>query len=337
MIKIIVSGIPRGYHDPRPDGNWLKEKHRKQLLSLSKDIELVEIPAHQLGEADLSGMEIAVVEGGNRIHYKGELDWVDYERLFVPSLKWIQLGCTGINNQVTEQILDGSVALCNVPGLHTVALAESVMAAMLEHAKNFKVRRSDQEKRLWRELKNDELGGRTILLIGLGGIGKKLASFCRPFGMRIIGTKRRVEPVENVDLVFPREDLAKHLPEADYVVMACPLTPETDNMIGYEEFAAMKETAHFSNVGRGKTVNQEALVDALANNRIGGAFLDAHSPEPLPNDHPLWALPNAFIIPHDSHSSPYIGDRVTNVFCKNLERYLRGEPLFSACDPRQGY
>ncbi|MGI5838587.1 MAG: D-2-hydroxyacid dehydrogenase [bacterium] len=336
-LTIGVSGIPRGYHFPGPDGNWLRPEHREKILQAAPGSELREIPAGRVDAAAADGIEVLLAEGGNRIHYPGELDWEDYQRFFQPALRWVQLCSTGFSDNITPEITDGSVTLTNAPGLHTGPIAESVLAAMLAHAKNLDRRRLDQAAHAWRQVKNSELFRSTVLIIGLGRIGQETARLCRAFAMRVIGTKRHAAPVPNVDLVFPPEELAAHLPKADFIVMAVPLTPATENMIGPAEFAAMRETAYLINVGRGRAVDEAAMVEALQAGRIAGAYLDAFVTEPLPPDHVLWDLPNVRLVPHDSHSSPYIGDRMVDIFCANLRRYVWGEPLQNICDPRRGY
>ena len=334
-LKIAVSGIPRGYRYPRADGNWLGENHRKQILGVSPKIQLVEIPAHRVTEVE--GVEILLAEGGNRVHYPGELDRGDYEAFFTPSLTWVQICSTGFSDNITRDIIDGQVTLTNAPDLHTVPIAESVLAAMLDHAKNFQQRRIDQRARAWRRLDNDELNGTTVLIVGLGNIGKAVARFCKAFGMTVIGTKRRMEPVENVESVFAAGELIDHLPAADYVVIAAPHTPETEGMLDERAFAAMKPSAYLVNVGRGQIIDEPALIAALEERRIAGAYLDAFNQEPLADDHALWNMDNVLIVPHDSHSSPYIGDRMVDIFCANLRRYVAGQPLQSICNPGKGY
>jgi phosphoglycerate dehydrogenase-like enzyme len=334
-IKVAVSGIPRGYQFPRPDLNWLKQKHIEQIISTSPRIELVEVPPDQVPvEHDF---EVVLAEGGNRIHYHGELDWEDYLKFFNKNLKWVQLCSTGFSDNITPEILDGTVTLTNAPGLHTYPIAESVIAAMLDHAKNLKQRRLDQSNRLWTQLNCDELYGRTVLIIGLGNIGKRTAQLCKAFGMKVIGTKRQVEPVPMVDKVFPSQRLVNHLGDADYVVVAAPLTLKTKYMLKEQEFKAMKPSTYYINVGRGAVTWEPDLIKALEKNWISGAYLDAFEVEPLPKNHPLWSLENVFLIPHDSHSSPYIGDRIVDIFCDNLKRYLKGDPLRNICDPHKGY
>lgn len=334
-IRVAVSGIPRGFQYPKDDLNWLQEKHIEQIKAISPEIELVEIPPDKV--PDDPGFEVVLAEGGNRTHYHGELDWEDYQKFFTKSLKWVQLCSTGFSDNITPAVLDGSVTLTNAPGIHTMPIAESVVTAMLDHAKRLKQRRIDQKDRNWTQLKCDELYHRTVLIIGLGNIGQRTAKLCKAFDMRVIGTKRRVAPVDNVDLVFPVDELKDHLSEADYVVVAAPLTPETRYMLKEPEFRAMRPTAYFINIGRGAVAEEPALIKALEENWISGAYLDALEVEPLPVDHPFWSMENVLLVPHDSHSSPYIGDRIVDIFCMNLERYVQGKPLSNICDPRKGY
>jgi len=310
-------------------------EHKKKIKAISPDIELVEIPADEV--KDNPDYEVVLAEGGNRVHYHGELDWEDYQKFYTRNLQWVQLCSTGFSDNITPQVLDGSVTLTNAPGLHTNPIAESVLAAMLDHAKLLKQRRLDQVKHKWNQLKCDELYNRTALIIGLGNIGGKVAKLCKAFNMKVIGTKRKLELVENVDGVFPTSDLKKYLPEADYIVISAPLTPETENLISREELESMKNSAYLINIGRGKIVDEPSLIQALEKKWIAGAYLDCLVVEPLPVDHVFWDMDNVFVVPHDSHSSPYIGDRILDMFCDNLKRYVAGEKLENICDPKKGY
>jgi len=334
-MKVAVSGIPRGYQFPRADGNWLKPEHKEQILAIAERIELIETPAHDVVAVD--GVEVLLAEGGNRSHYPGELDWDDYRKFFTPSLRWVQLCSTGFSDNITRQVLNGTVSLTNAAGLHTIPVAESVLAAMLDHGKRLAQRRLDQKAHRWGRLDNDELSGRTVLLIGLGEIAKRVARLCKAFDMTVIGTRRTAGPVAQVDEVFPVAALIERLAEADYVVVAVPHTPETEGMLGAEAFRAMKPSAYFINVGRGQVVDEPVMIEALREGRLAGAYLDALAEEPLPEDHVLWDLENVFIVPHDSHSSPFIGDRMVDIFCDNLRRYAASTPLKNVCNPERGY
>ena len=338
MIRVAVSGIPRGYQFPRSDGNWLLDRHRERILAVSPEVELLELPETVVhGMEIVEGIDILFGEGGNTTHYAGELDRADYEKFFTPSLKWVQLCSTGFSDNITPEILGGRVTLTNSPGIHTVPISESVLAAMLEHAKMFRKRRIDQSQRVWRQLYCSDLEGATVLLIGLGNLGRRIAGLCASFDVRVIGTKRNPEHVDDVDKVFPMSELREHLPEADYVVVVAPLTPETEGLIGDAEFRAMKNTCYFINVGRGRIVDEAAMIDALKKRRISGAYLDCFAKEPLPVESPLWGMDDVFLVPHDSHSSPKIGDRLVDQFCENLRRYVSGQPLLNVCDPHRGY
>lgn len=334
-IRVAVSGIPRGFQFPRSDFNWLQENHIERIKAISPEIELVEIPPDQV--PDGADFEIVLAEGGNRTHYRGELDWEDYKKFFTPSLRWVQLCSTGFSDNITTEVVNGSVTLTNAPGIHTYPIAESVLTAMLNHAKHLKQRRVDQMNRCWNRVKCDELYQKTVLIIGLGDIGRRTAKLCKSFNMMVIGTKRYVTPVENVDHVFQVEELQEFLPLADYLVIAVPLTPETKYMMGEQEFKAMKKSAYYINISRGAVAQESALIRALKENWISGAYLDVFEVEPLPLSHPFWGMDNVLLIPHDSHSSPYIGDRVVEIFCVNLERYVNGEQLKYICDTSKGY
>ena len=334
-IRVAVSGIPRGYQFPREDGGWLQDRHRERISAVSPHVEVLEIAACDVDRVE--GIEVLLAEGGNRTHYAGELDWDDYRRFFTPSLKWTQLCSTGFSDNITPEIRDGRVILTNAPGLHTIPIAESVLAAMLDHVKRLSERRHDQRRHVWQQLANDELHGRVVLVLGLGRIGQRVAALCKGFGRRVVGARRTPAPVEHVDMVFDIARLVAEIPTADYIVLALPHTTKTVGLFGENEFRAMKPSSYLINIGRGSTIDEPVMVDALTRGLIAGAYLDAFTEEPLPHDHPLWDLANVLLIPHDSHSSPHIGDRMVELFCDNLRRYVAGSPLEHVCDPVRGY
>jgi D-2-hydroxyacid dehydrogenase (NADP+) len=208
---------------------------------------------------------------------------------------------------------------------------------MLSHAKRLPQRFEHQRRHLWTRLDNDELAGRTVLIVGLGRIGQAVARLCKAFGMRVTGVRRSGEPAPDVDEVFGVSALSRRLPEADYVVLALPLTPATENLLDASAFRSMKASAYLINVGRGRVVCEADMLRALREGWIAGAYLDVFATEPLPDEHPLWEMPNVTIVPHDSHSSPYVGDRLVSLFCENLRRYVAKEPLQNVCDVRRGY
>jgi len=184
------------------------------------------------------------------------------------------------------------------------------------------------------------LHGKTLGIIGLGNVGRRIAYVGKAFGMRVIATRRsarKISHARNVDIVYPREQLGQLMAESDFVTMVLPSTPETKHIVGEKELRMMKPTAFLINVGRGDTVDEEALVRALEEKWIAGAGLDAFTVEPLPKESKLWDLPNVILTPHLAGPMENFLQRVTNLFCENLKRYIEGERLFNVTDKKHGY
>jgi phosphoglycerate dehydrogenase-like enzyme len=183
-----------------------------------------------------------------------------------------------------------------------------------------------------------ELKGRTMLVVGLGGIGTELARRAHGLGMRVVATRASAaDKPPFVEYVGKPSDLLKLAAEADVVVNCTPLLPSTLNLFDAEFFTAMKAGGYFINVGRGKSVVQDNLVAALKSGQLAGAGLDVTEPEPLPADHPLWQMPNVIITPHIAATSDRVFSRVFLLAQENVRRYVRGDPLLSVVDPARGY
>jgi D-2-hydroxyacid dehydrogenase (NADP+) len=175
-------------------------------------------------------------------------------------------------------------------------------------------------------LREDEVSGKTLLIVGLGRIGSRLAALARGFGMRVIATKRDPTVAAHAaDLVAANESLLDLLPQADFVALTCPLTARTELLFGATAFAAMKPSAFLVNVARGRVVDEPALIRVLEEQRIAGAALDCFWEEPLPEDSPLWGLPNALITPHSAGETRRYEDNVIDLLLENLDRLWRGE------------
>jgi phosphoglycerate dehydrogenase-like enzyme len=252
-------------------------------------------------------------------------------------LRWVQSCSSGVGHILNLGLLGDDVVLTNAAGVHADALAESVMAGVLSHAKRLPERAERQRERRWEELHCRELRGQTMLVIGTGNIGLATARLAHAFRMRLLGVRATPVSLDGFERVGDPADLPELLAEADYIVVACPLTPATEGLLGPEEFAVTKRGAYLLNVSRGKVVQEQALLAALADGTLSGAYLDAHAQEPLPPDHPFWDTPGVTVIPHDSHSSPYIGDNIVDLFADNLRRHLAGEPLRNVVDRSRGY
>ena len=225
-----------------------------------------------------------------------------------------------------------NIRLASAQGVNARAVAEHAMSLILAMSRQLHFARDNQAKHHWRGMisdlsrREDELGGKTLLVVGLGRIGSHLAGLARAFGMRVIATKR--DPgsgFESADDVFSQGRLGEVLPLADYVALTCPLTPQTEGLINAAALSRMKPSAFLINVSRGKVVDEPALLDALAQGRIAGAGLDCTVEEPLPAASPLWDVPNVLITPHTAGETRAYEDNVIDLLLENLERLWRGE------------
>jgi len=252
-------------------------------------------------------------------------------------LKWLHLGGTGIDRLLPLSDFDPEIIITHTPGLNAELIADYVICVILMLVWDFPRLIQNQLERRWERWSVERLEDKTLALIGLGNIGRAVALRATAMGMRVIGVKRSPSSVPGVGRVVGPNQVHEILCEADFVVLAVPLTGETRGMIGAKEFHAMKETAYLINVGRGAVVREQALIVALKEGDLAGAALDVFENEPLPPDSELWRLENAIISPHISASSKDYRARVARVFCLNLERYLSHQPLLDIIDRSREY
>lgn len=253
-------------------------------------------------------------------------------------LKWLHLGGTGIDRLRPLSDFNPEIIITNTPGLNAEMIADYVICVILMLIWDFPRLIRNQSKRRWeKRWAVEKLGGKTLALIGLGNIGRAVARKATAMGLRVIGVKRSPGPVPAVERVTGPDQLHEIMGEADFVVLAVPLTGNTWRMIGPREFRAMKETAYLINVCRGAVVQEQALIVALQEGRIAGAALDVFENEPLPPDSELWGLENVIISPHISSWSEDYRTRSAEVFCINLERYLSHQPLLNVIDRSREY
>ncbi|MEX2046458.1 MAG: D-2-hydroxyacid dehydrogenase [Chloroflexota bacterium] len=255
-----------------------------------------------------------------------------------PKLRWYHSVGAGVEDLVgVRELRERDIVLTNNSGAMDIPIAEHALAFILAGAKRLHVYRDQQARRNWKEHRQDELRGSTLVVYGLGSIGAEIARLGAALGMRVIGVRRRVEPVRGVDRIVPPELLEDVAAEADYLAIAAPLTRATHGAVSRDVIARMKRTAWIVNIARGAIVDEDALVDALRGGRLGGAGLDAFTTEPLPADHPLWTLENVMISPHSSNSSPHVRERTLALFVENLRRFKAGEELLNRVDLEAGY
>ncbi|MBI2846708.1 MAG: D-2-hydroxyacid dehydrogenase [Chloroflexi bacterium] len=260
-----------------------------------------------------------------------------------PKLRWIQLAGAGIDFFLGTETMESDVVLTNASGASAIPIAEFVIGYMIMFVKQCPDLFAHKRERLWqrRTYNVSELFGKTIGIVGLGSIGKEVARLANAFGMRVIATRRSAvaesDRIANVDTLLPRNALLNLLAKSDFVVLCVPLTTETSKMIGERDLKAMKRTAYLINIARGSVVDEQALIRALKEGWIAGAALDVFEVEPLPKESPLWDLPNVILSPHISGTSDRFEERVTDIFCENLKRYLAGKELTNVVDKARGY
>jgi phosphoglycerate dehydrogenase-like enzyme len=256
-----------------------------------------------------------------------------------PRLRWIQFTSAGVDHLWHPSLGEANVTVTSTKGIHAHPMAEFVLSCLLVFAKGWPRMLEHQRARRWERFLLEELLGTTMVLVGVGEIGRGVARLARAFGIRTVGVRRRegaAEP-EFDEQVSAAAALPGILGRADSVVASLPLTAKTRGLLDERMFRAMKPSAIFVNVGRGRTCDEAALVRALREGWIRGAALDVFEQEPLPADSPLWDLPNVLISPHMGSDTARYTERMTDVLYDNLVRYAEGQPLRNVVDPREGY
>jgi D-2-hydroxyacid dehydrogenase (NADP+) len=257
-----------------------------------------------------------------------------------PKLKWFQTMLAGVDHILHQDIVKSRVILTNASGVHATPVGEVALGMMLILAKQSLFCFQAKLQRSWERFIPDTLRDKTVGIIGLGSIGSEIARMCKALGMRVIAIRRSTRKPSRaryVDALLPGAQLGEMLPRSDYVVMALPSTPETHHLVGERELRMMKPDAYLINVGRGNTIDEEALVRACEEKWIAGAGLDAFTVEPLPKESKLWELPNVFFSPHVSGRLKNYNDVTTKLFCENLTRYVSGRRLLNIVNKKRGY
>ncbi|MHA1164475.1 MAG: D-2-hydroxyacid dehydrogenase [Alphaproteobacteria bacterium] len=247
-------------------------------------------------------------------------------------IRFVQSASAGVDQYDRQKFAKNSVRLASAQGVNERAVSEHAMALILSLARQLHTGRDNQRSAIWRgmisdpALREDELGGKTMLIVGMGRIGSRLAHLARAFDIHVIATKRNPGTGgEAADEVHAQSSLLDLLPKADIVVLTCPLTPETQDMIDAAALNAMKPSAHLINVARGRVVDEAALIDALEQGRISAAGLDCAIEEPLPASSPLWGMENVIVTPHTAGETRRYEDNVIDLLMENLDRLWRGK------------
>lgn len=270
-------------------------------------------------------------------------------REVAPRMRWLQVPGAGLDSLKPKGLLEpgSEIIITSASGIHATTICEYVFGSMLMFNWNWPQMVSLQSQHIWArsaswyKLGRRELIGQTLGIVGVGSIGRQIAKLGHAFGMRVIGmrhsqpAKGQVDP--DVDTFYTREQLHELLGQSDYVVLAVPLTPATEKMIGEAELRAMRPNAYLVNIARGRIIDEQALIRALQEEWIMGAGLDVTEEEPLPSSSPLYSMPNVILTPHISGHSVHYEERLAELFAENIRRFRAGEALLNRYDPARGY
>ena len=292
------------------------------LRARAPDLRVVSATSREEAESRLAEADVICVSGM----------WRDAWLARAPKLRFVQSISAGVDQYGKEALREAGVRLASAQGANATAVAQHALALILGLARRLHHARDLQAKAEWIGMaktpatREDELTGKTLVVVGFGGIGAKLGDYARALGMRVIAVKRDVARLGGAaDESVPTEQVSEVLPRADYVALACPLTPRTRGLIDAAALAAMKPGAALINVARGAVVDEPALIAALREGRLAQAALDCFATEPLPHDSPLWAMPNVLVTQHVGGETRAYEDNVVDILLDNLSRLARGD------------
>jgi phosphoglycerate dehydrogenase-like enzyme len=260
-----------------------------------------------------------------------------------PNVRWINFWTAGLDNNALQELIERGVWITHSSGVHAPKIAAHLMACILMFCCRMPFFQRAQREHQWLQEPGgyDDLTGRTLGIAGLGRIGEALAVRASSFGMHILAVKRDVsyrhDPAAAIDRLYSPQDLPEMLSRADHVCITMRHTAETHHLFDARMLAHMKPDAYLYNTGRGRIVDEAALVAILRAGRLKGAALDVFESEPLSPESPLWEMENVIITPHVSGFNPHYFTRAAGLFAANLHRYFKGEPLNNAYDPVRGY
>ncbi|HEV8516090.1 MAG TPA: D-2-hydroxyacid dehydrogenase [Candidatus Limnocylindrales bacterium] len=336
-----------------------RERDLERIHAAAPGARIVHVSLEGLADGDLSDVEAFL---------RGPMPAAVFDRVLARChrLTWVHSATAGVERVLTPAARERGLTITNARGVFSRPIAEYVLTMILAISRRLPHLLELQRERTWQPLEAVELRDVTIGIVGLGSIGGAVAELAVPFGCRILATRRRASggpgaraareanaeplagegeagrdvqaaPAERGIEVLPADRLPDLLTASDFVVLALPLTPETEDLFDGQTLGRMKRTAWLINIARGALVDERALARALREGMIGGAVLDAFREEPLPSDSALYELPNLIITPHTAWSSGRVLDGSIELFCTNLERFRRGEPLLNVVDPERGY
>jgi phosphoglycerate dehydrogenase-like enzyme len=323
-----------------------RSRDLERIRAAAPGARLVMVSVEGLADGPLEDVEVML---------RGWLSSEAFDRLLIraPRLTWVHSATSGVERALTPASRERGLVVTNARGVFSRPIAEYVLMMILAISRRLPQLLELQRERTWQPLEGAELRDVTVGIVGLGSIGRAVAALGSSFGCRIVAVRRHSEretaasaAVDDdvpaiaqlrLDRVGGPETLPELLAESDFIVLAAPLTSETEDMINAETLAMVKPGAWLINVARGRLIDERALLRALRDGELGGAVLDTFRDEPLPPMSSFYDLPNVIVTPHTAWSSGRVLDRSVELFCDNLRRFARGEPLLNVVDPDAGY
>lgn len=331
----------------------LESEHVKAIEKVDPSIEVLYEPdllPTPRYTADHIGIKPDLPESGLRrwrellrqAHVSFDFDWLDPAGMPVncPDLRWVQATSAGIGQFVRRTgLVDSGLTFTTAAGTHAVPLAEFALMGVLHFVKGVPELRRWQEDRRWERYTTRRLSGLRVVVVGLGGIGRRVVEVFSALGVEVVGVGRpgRTYDIPGLAAVHPFTDIDAAVAGADALVLACPLTDETEGLITSDRLNALAPGAVVVNVARGQVVDEPALIEALERGRLAGACLDVFSTEPLPGDSPLWGMDNVIVSPHSASTVDTENAILTELFTDNLRRWLDDRPLRNLFDRKKGY
>jgi len=274
-------------------------------------------------------------------NWSGSLTLLHDVFLISRRLRWIHSRSAGLEQSLFPELIESEVILTNGSGVFSPSLGEFALAAILYFAKDFRRMIRNQMTGVWEQFDITMISGQTLGIVGYGSIGRAVAARARALDMRVLGLRRQVGKQSKEDSllehVYEPGQLWEMLSRCDYIIVTLPFTAQTRGLIAEPEFAVMKKNAVLINIGRGPTVDEQAMIRALSQSKIKGAALDVFDQEPLPHGHPFYSMENVLLSPHCADHTPDWLDDAMRFFLSQLEKFRRGENLLNVVDKRLGY